>query len=154
MDGKDLSLYKLFLEQIEKVRSTHRDSRRFYTTINVTGASTVAGLYARPGAFDGETFALLGCVILSLMAVVWYTATSHYDRAIQHKASVIAGIERQLGISYFAAENRSLTGADTPPRLTVERVIAVALAAGYAGIAVLLQVTTGFKIIRALTGDA
>ena len=143
-----MDFYRLFLDQIEKTRVAHRDARRFYTTLNITGATTIIGLQARPGPFDASVVVFLGCILLSLMGLVWYFASTHYDRVIQYKAGVVAGIERQLGVSYFEAENRALTGGPVPPRLIVERVVAMALCIAYSAIAVFLLVYDNFAGLK------
>jgi hypothetical protein len=148
--GRELDYYRLFLDQIEKVRAVHRDTRRFYTTLNITGATTLVGLQVRAGA-DGALISTLGCVVLALLCVVWFAATSHYDRAIQHKAKVIATLERSLGVDFFTAENRALTGGELPPRLVWERTAAGVLALAYLGLAVAIQSGDSFRVFRAVT---
>ena len=134
MNSTDLDLYKFRFAQMEAVRAAHRESRRFHITLNVTGVSTLLGLY---GQFARAGLNLIGAASfgLMLMCLVWYVTSAYAATSVATRGKSVLDLEESLGLSYFRDELRLLHGSTRLPRFAFDRSAAILLGLSYAAIA-------------------
>ncbi len=136
--GHEFELYKLLSDQIEHLRAAQRESRRFYTLVNITGASIVFGIQSEK---EVSALASLGVVLgLLVLCTLWLNATSYYTRCIRLKSDSLLTIEAALGFAWFRNELNALHGSIRLPNSFAERVMISILIALYIGLAGFLGV--------------
>jgi len=134
MNGVDFDLYKFRFDQMDAVRAAHRDSRRFHITLNVTGVSTLLGLF---GEFGLTGLGMIGAASfgLMLMCLVWWVTSSYAAKSTAIKAKSVLELEERLGLSYFRDELQVLHGSPRVPRFAFDRGAAILLGLAYSTIA-------------------
>jgi hypothetical protein len=142
----DWEFYKLCFEQMDAVRAAHRDTRRFHITLNITGVSTLLGLYGQFGQ-NGAVLVASASFGLALMCIVWFTTSDYYGKRFVQKGEAVLRAEEKLGLTYFADELWLLHKQKTPFAFPLDRLSAALLGVAYA-------LAAAFFAWQAATSDA